>query len=316
MKLFKRPTLSALSISTLFSLSLEAKTLIIDDFLKYQDTSNIKFDFEQPVEGLTPYESQFYFPKIGSECIHNVSILSDDEAYEYVKQCKGEANLNAFEARRHKSQFFESYVNEFREYQNKFVQWFKDIDRIEIRNIIIPFKLSNYDLDSEMYTTTLRNSPDESAFYLDFAKNIRAGSNEGNENLVLRNVDSIFYIHRVSFKIPAEIAERVYTDGGAMIFTLKSDLKLNGNKAEIFNNAYLDITNTNAVEDIKSVFDVDIVEKNNLYTSALFNHSSWSKLRDLFIKGDNKTDIANVINTLNDKRIIYSVKDLEDLGNE
>ncbi|AHG86171.1 hypothetical protein F544_9420 [Bibersteinia trehalosi USDA-ARS-USMARC-190] len=90
MKISKLSALAMLLASYLPSLSLNAKTLIVDDFLKYQDTSNMHFDFAKPNTGLTPYESQFYLSLNSNDAYFN---FSDDDIYKKMIKIKGKKNV-------------------------------------------------------------------------------------------------------------------------------------------------------------------------------------------------------------------------------
>lgn len=162
MNFSKLSTLVALSVSTLFSLSLNAKTLVIDDFLKHQDTSDIKFDFAQPDTHLTPYKSQFdndsRFKTSGVNVLNpyafSLDMKNDDFIFKtLLKSQEGldYDNLNEFEKRKYTDEVKKEYVQKYKSFVKSYNDYIDSIDTIRMNNLIFEFDYENYDFDKQLY---------------------------------------------------------------------------------------------------------------------------------------------------------------------
>lgn len=165
MNFSKLSTLVALSVSTLFSLSLNAKTLIVDDFLKYQDTSDIKFDFAQSDTRLTPYESQFdnrsrFGLKAGlrkegdiNPYAYPLDMKNDDFIFKKLLQSEGKDydNLNEFEKRKYTDEVKREYVQKYKSFVKSYNDYIDSMDTIRMNNLIFEFDYENYDFDKQLY---------------------------------------------------------------------------------------------------------------------------------------------------------------------
>lgn len=324
MKISRLSILTFLCFGHAISLSSTAKTLVFDDFLKYQDTTNTHFDFAKPIPNVSAYESQFM---IDNDFFKNCKIEYVVEGgyryksiYEYVKLCKGIGELNAFQAKKHKDEFEEIYTKEYHDNYNKVKQAFTEVDEIELNRIVHRFHLkgqrqlaykqvdTGYDMDTGVYTLYLKPDMDnmwDSAWYKDHSERPLGVSRE----LKFMGTPLSKLSQYVTFELPMDIAERIYTNDGALIANIKMSVKVNPECLEMNNSQPYEKTGCfdESIETkIKDIY-IEVVEKNELYSQAAFDskydNSLWKKIPSLM---KNKDDAQAVLNVLNDKRVIYS----------
>lgn len=324
MKISRLSILTFLCFGHAISLSSTAKTLVFDDFLKYQNTTNMHFDFAKPIPNVSAYESQFmidndFFKNCRIENVFKGHIRYNN-IYEYVKLCKGIGELNAFQAKKHKEEFEESYIKEYHDNYNKVKAVFTEVDEIELNRIIHRFHLkgqrvlgygvvdTGYDMDTGLYTLRLKPDMDymrDSAWYKDYSEWPLGIS----RRLEFMGEPLSELSQYATFELPMDIAERIYTNDGALIANIKMSVKVNPECLDMsdsqprrISGCYDEYMET----EIKEVY-IEVVEKNELYSQTAFDSkydsSLWEKIPSLM---KNKDDAQAVLNVLNDKRVIYS----------
>lgn len=303
----KKMTLMMLSLGTLYSQPSISKTLIFDDFLKYQDTSSVHFDFSKPIQGISVYESQFMVDSPFKACKSGTSSPdnpSDDELYQYVRACKGiDFGGDVFKERKHQNQFQADYVNEYKQYVNNFFRDFYEIEKVEIRNIFHKFDIKNYDLNSGIYRVSLANGADGMEWYINSDPGFEFPFHQIGV-FAKRRASSEF-----SFYLPIEAAEEIYEDDGALVFNLLIEINPKCISARhSFPRGYWDFTFNSECEqysDVKSTnASVEAVKKNELYSKYAFEIGNmWGKIPNMMEKGDG---VDYLLKLLGDRKIIFS----------
>lgn len=249
MKFSKISTLAMLSASSLFSLSLNAKTLIIDDFLQYQDTSNIKFDLahSQPSKRLTPYSSQFVavsenFYKDGAPGCLPLTLKNSQQIFTRFLRCKTGKDfdaLNEFEKRKYPENIKEEYVEKYKKHIEKLNEYIDSIDRVEFRKFFTLFKSSKYNFDKSYYGIDSDTEYWSGNLYVD--KNMDyyliPASIQGEYNLRSKFNESFVkdvfdrYVHdggkyNLVLDMPVSIAEKLYeiSGGDSDVMSVSSDI--------------------------------------------------------------------------------------------
>lgn len=305
------------------ALSANAKTWILDDFLKYQDTSHIHFDTEKSIPGVSAYESQFMIDDELTECDESFYFESDrhynaDEAYSFIKKCKGE-NFNAFEARRHEAEFRDAYAEKFYNYINKIKKQLNEITEIKVNNIITRFDIESYDMDTELYSTkpVYAGYPSYNIFVDNRNRFFKFPLSNENHLYPLETrygctLDPIF-----QFKIPRDIAEKIYTEDGAIIFSVTADVKMGHFSDYKVKKGALESVNRNSQGmscKLKEV-NVELVEKNEIYNTKVLSVpytnyiSDFYKLMEYMYAGTERNREA-IVGVINDKNVIYSTKEV------
>lgn len=314
MKLSKLSTAIGLSLVLSCALSINAKTLIVDDFLKYQDTSNMHFDFAKPIQGVSSYETQFMVESELDKCgFWEISPNYDsDEAYNLVKGCK-EEDLDRFQAKRHKEAFRDAYANEYYDYVNKVRNQLQEIDEIKINGIVNGYFHGNYNIDTEVYDIQLFDEFFSHYYFNDkikgtFRKYLR-GDNGRGEMVLIGNVCRLDHEH-ISFTLPLDIAEKIETNDGAFIVNVTMGVKIENDLAIMKDSYYAPSESAQCF--IKEV-NVSVVEKNELYNAkALSLRASpdplWRNIKSLM---ENQDNISLILAQINDKRVIYSTNKVE-----
>lgn len=295
MKISRLSILTFLCFGHAISLSSTAKTLVFDDFLKYQNTTNMHFDFAKPIPNVSAYESQFmidndFFKNCRIERVFEGHIRYQN-IYEYVKLCKGIGELNAFQAKKHKEEFEESYIKEYHDNYNKVKAVFTEVDEIELNRIIHRFHLkgkqraqsriqTGYDMDTGLYTLYLEpemNYMRDSVWY----KSDSEWPLDISHRLEFMGEPLSKLYQYATFELPMDIAERIYTNDGALIANIKMSVKVNPECLDMSNSKPDRISGCFDDEyietEIKEVY-IEVVEKNELYSQTAFDSTYDSSL--------------------------------------
>lgn len=233
MKLSKLSTLVALSVNALFSSYLSSKTLIIDDFLQHQDTSNMKFDLahSQPSERLSPYSSQFVavsenFYKDGAIGCLPLTLKNPEQIFDrffYCKNGKTFNDMNEFEKRKYPENVKEIYVEKYKEHVGKIDEYINGINRVEFRKFFTLFKSEKYDFERGYYVIDSDNERWNNDLYvnsyLDYSLisadtqgkyNIRGIFNKDFAKDVFNRFVNDGEKYSLVFDMPMSIAEKLY----------------------------------------------------------------------------------------------------------
>ncbi|AHG86172.1 hypothetical protein F544_9430 [Bibersteinia trehalosi USDA-ARS-USMARC-190] len=234
--------------------------------------------------------------------------------------------MDAFEARRHKNNFYDAYVNEYKSHLSEVKSFFSELDSVEIRNVVFAFNMRNYDVDSELYSLPMSILERRNGIVF----NDDSLVHENYNTSFLRNSVSSHYfwgrdlVKSLSFKIPVEIAEYLYHNDGAIILNVKMNVKINVDCIDYINNTTGNTeeqTRGDCIRKNKRVLPlrnmsysnvkIDIVEKNDLYNSSAIEHL-WEILyllkkdHSLFLGKEYDVDMNTVLKLHNDRNIIYS----------